>query len=80
MPRGQQASQKHRWRTLASDALRLRWRRPLRLEGDSSLAAANGRLYVTTPLGVFALRARDGRSLWHALPFIAVKRLCPAVQ
>ncbi len=78
--RGQQASRTGRWGPLLSDALRLRWLHPIRLEGDSALLAANGRLYVATPLGVFALRARDGRRLWHALPFIAVKRLLPALQ
>lgn len=42
--------------------------------------AANGRLYLATPLGVFAINARNGRSLWHALSFIAVKWLHAAVQ
>jgi outer membrane protein assembly factor BamB len=80
MQRVQQASQTHRWGPLLSDVLRLRWLHPIRLEGDSALLAANGRLYVATPLGIFALRARDGRRLWHALPFTTVRRLLPAVQ
>ncbi|MGH2503244.1 MAG: PQQ-binding-like beta-propeller repeat protein, partial [Ktedonobacterales bacterium] len=43
--RGQQASRTGRWGPLLSDALRLRWLHPIRLEGDSALLAANGRLY-----------------------------------
>ncbi len=78
--RGQQAAQTRRWRPLVGDALHFRWLHPIRLAGVSSVMAANGRLYLATPLGVFAINARNGRSLWHALSFIAVKWLHAAVQ
>lgn len=78
--RGQQAAQTRSWRPLVGDALHFRWLHPIRLAGVSSVMAANGRLYLATPLGVFAINARNGRSLWHALSFIAVKWLHAAVQ
>lgn len=78
--RVQQAAQTRRWRPLVGDALHFRWLHPIRLAGVSSVMAANGRLYLATPLGVFAINARNGRSLWHALSFIAVKWLHAAVQ
>lgn len=80
MQRGQQASRDGSWRPLVSDALRLRWRRPIQPNGASSLALADDHLYLATPLGAFAISPRDGRQLWRALPCIAVKKLHIAVQ
>jgi outer membrane protein assembly factor BamB len=73
LQRIREARRNRTWRSFWSDALHLRWRHPLRPEGEPVMDAARGRLYVATSLGVFALRMRDGRRLWHALPFVGVR-------
>ena len=75
LQRIREAQRMRAWRSFWSDALHLRWRYPIRPEGEPAMDAGHGRLTVATYLGVFALRMRDGRQLWHALPFIAVSRM-----
>ena len=64
------------WRTFWRDALRLRWLHPVRPASGATMDVGHGCVYVATALGVFALRAQDGRRLWHALPFTDVAHLC----
>ncbi|HET9109558.1 MAG TPA: PQQ-binding-like beta-propeller repeat protein [Ktedonobacterales bacterium] len=66
------------WRPLWSDALHLRWRRPIRPAGGAAMAVAHGRVYVANYLGAFALRADDGRQLWHGLPLVEVSDISAA--
>lgn len=73
--RTQEARRMGTWRSLWRDVFHLRWRHPVRPEGVPTLTAARGEVYLATYLGATALRTRDGRRRWHALPFIAVNRL-----
>jgi len=73
--RAQEARRMGTWRSLWRDALHLRWLHPVQPEGVPTMTAARGKLYLATYLGAFALRARDGRRLWHALPFVAVSQV-----
>lgn len=66
------------WRPFWSDALHLRWRRPVRPAQSADMAAAPGRVYVANYLGAFAVRAEDGRQLWHALPLVALSHVSAA--
>ena len=66
------------WRGLWSDALHLRWRRPIRPANSAAMALAHRRVYVANYLGAFALRADDGRQLWHALPLVEVSDISAA--
>ncbi len=75
LQRAREARRARSWRAFWGDALRLRWRRPVRPEGAPAMQATRGGMYVATYLGAFALRARDGRRLWHALPFTQVIRI-----
>jgi outer membrane protein assembly factor BamB len=73
--RTQEARRMGTWRSLWRDAFHLRWRHPVRPEGVPTMTVARGEVYLATYLGAFALRARDGRRRWHALPFVVVSRL-----
>jgi outer membrane protein assembly factor BamB len=75
LQRAQEARRMGTWSAFWSDALHLRWRRPEQPEGVPSIDVARGLVYVSTYLGAFALRATDGRRLWHALPFVEVSRI-----
>ena len=66
------------WRSFWSDALHLRWRRPIRPADEVAMAVAHGRVYVANYLGAFAVRAGDGRQLWHALPLVALRHIAAA--
>jgi outer membrane protein assembly factor BamB len=56
------------------------WRRPASLLNDFQIAAGWGIVFVATSMGVFALRADDGRLLWHALPTRDLSWNAPAVS
>ncbi|HZC06032.1 MAG TPA: PQQ-binding-like beta-propeller repeat protein [Ktedonobacterales bacterium] len=74
----QRVSEAHRkgtWGAFWRDAVGLRWLHPGRPEYSATMEEARGRIFVANYLGVFALRADDGRRLWHALPFANVARL-----
>jgi outer membrane protein assembly factor BamB len=46
------------------------WRHPTRLVSGVQIAADDHAVYVGTSLGLIALRARDGKRLWYALPLM----------
>ena len=73
-------------RNIANDLLREiqdgQWRRPHALHGAINaiwLSAGWGTVYLGTRLGLFALRASDGRLLWHALPATDLSFVAPAL-
>lgn len=58
------------------------WRHPWQLHGAMNanwLAARWGIVFLGTWLGLFALDARDGRLLWHALPTLDLSYETPAL-
>lgn len=67
------------WREITAG----QWRRPYALHEPTNamwLAANAHTAYLGTRIGVFALRADDGRLLWHALPTTDVSYLSPALS
>ncbi|HET9978942.1 MAG TPA: PQQ-binding-like beta-propeller repeat protein, partial [Ktedonobacterales bacterium] len=58
------------------------WRHPWQLHGANNanwLVARWGIVFLGTWLGLFALDARDGRLLWHALPTLDLSHVAPAL-
>jgi outer membrane protein assembly factor BamB len=58
------------------------WRHPWQLHNANNanwLAARWGIVFLGTWLGLFALDARDGRLLWHALPTLDLSFVAPAL-
>jgi outer membrane protein assembly factor BamB len=59
------------------------WRRPYGLDGAVNamwLLASRDAVFLGTRLGVFALRAPDGKLLWHALPAVDVSFFPPTLS
>jgi outer membrane protein assembly factor BamB len=53
------------------------WRgpeRPIPMSGAPSLQAAQGKVYVITAAGIFALNGADGRLVWQAPGDVAISR------
>ena len=65
--------------TLVRELAQGQWRHPHWLLGGGWLVARWETIFFGTSLGVFALRARDGRLLWHALPATNVSSVPPAL-
>ncbi|MGO8948842.1 MAG: hypothetical protein ACLQUY_14560 [Ktedonobacterales bacterium] len=59
------------------------WRKPYGLHGAGNamwLLASQESAFLGTRLGVFALRASDGKLLWHALPTVDVSFFPPTLS
>lgn len=65
--------------TLRRELAQGQWRHPRRFMGGGWLVAGREIVFYGTSLGVFALRARDGRLLWHVLPTTNVSSVPPAL-
>ncbi|HEU5438694.1 MAG TPA: PQQ-binding-like beta-propeller repeat protein [Ktedonobacterales bacterium] len=64
----QRARDQHDRSIVQREVIHGQWRRPASLLNDFQIAAGWGIVFVATSMGLFALRADDGRLLWHALP------------
>jgi outer membrane protein assembly factor BamB len=74
------ARDEHNWHIFWHEVIHGQWRRPGALVWDVSMAVGGDRVYVATSLGLFALDARKGRLLWHALPTTDVALVAPGVM
>ncbi|MGH2516117.1 MAG: PQQ-binding-like beta-propeller repeat protein [Ktedonobacterales bacterium] len=74
------ARQQHDRHIFVREVLRAQWRRPGALLHNFQMTAGWGMVYVATSLGLFALRSRDGRLLWHALPTYDLGWTMPVVS
>jgi outer membrane protein assembly factor BamB len=70
---------------IAREIMHGQWRHPTRLLGHVFSAAVgrgespdDERLYLGTSMGLFALDARNGHRLWHALPMMEIASIVPA--
>ncbi len=69
--------------TLRREISEGQWRRPYGLHGAVNamwLVASMDAVFLGTRLGVFALRASDGKHLWHALPTVDVSFFPPTLS
>jgi|GEM_PF-2191001 outer membrane protein assembly factor BamB len=73
----------HAWGSAMREIAHGQWRRPASLLGGISVAVGRGGpsgeecLYIGTSMGLFALRARDGHLLWHALLMMEINDIVP---
>lgn len=74
------ARQQHDRHIFVREVLRGQWRRPGALLHHFRMTTGWGMVYIATSLGVFALRSRDGRLLWHALPTYDLGWTTPVVS